>query len=147
MYSNLQTIHSYWAYLVLLVLIVATINAFSGLASKRAYAQKDLRIPLFALIFSHIQLLIAIALYFVSPYFDILANSGMGTVMKDATLRLFLVEHPLTMVIAIVLITIGFSKHKKKTTDVAKFKTIAVFYGLALLLVLSRIPWAQWFSA
>lgn len=147
MYSTLQTIHSYWAYLVLIMLVIAFVNAVSALAKQRAYGEKDLRLPLFALIVSHLQLLIAIPLYFVSPYFDILSNSGMGVVMKDANLRLFLVEHPLTMIIAITLITIGFSKHKRKETDRGKFKTVTVFYGLALLLVLSRIPWQTWFVA
>ncbi|MDH3322797.1 MAG: hypothetical protein OEM04_07390, partial [Flavobacteriaceae bacterium] len=65
--------------------------------------------------------------------------------MKDSVVRLFSVEHPLMMILAIVLITVGFSKHKKKTTDSAKFKTLSIFYGLALLLVLSKIPWAYWF--
>jgi hypothetical protein len=49
------------------------------------------------------------------------------------------------MILAIVLITIGWSKHKKKTTDSAKFKTFAIFYGIALLLILYRIPWINWF--
>lgn len=147
MYSTVQTIHSYWAYLVLIMLFIAVVTSFSGLAKQRNYEEKDLRIPLFTLIVSHIQFLIALVLYFVSPYFDILSNSGMGVVMKDATLRLFLVEHPLMMLIAIALITIGFSKHKKKDTAKAKFKTLSIFYGIALLLVLSRIPWQTWFSA
>lgn len=145
-YTTLQTIHSYWAYLVLLFLILSTFNAISGIVSKRSFQSRDLRVSLFTLIFSHIQLVIAILLYFASPYFEMLKNSGMGTVMKDATLRLYLVEHPLMMILAITFITIGFSKHKKKTDDAKKFKTIAVFYGLALLFVLSRIPWGQWFS-
>lgn len=147
MYSTLQLLHSYWAYLVLIMLAVAFINAASGLTKQSPYGEKDLRLPLFALIVSHIQLLIAIPLYFVSPYFDILSNGGMGVAMKDANLRLFLVEHPLTMLIAITLITIGFSKHKRKDTDKGKFKTVAIFYGIALLLVLSRIPWQTWFAS
>jgi hypothetical protein len=48
------------------------------------------------------------------------------------------------MILAIALITIGWSKHKKRTADIAKFKTFVVFYGLALLLILSRIPWNNW---
>jgi multisubunit Na+/H+ antiporter MnhB subunit len=72
---------------------------------------------------------------------------GMGEVMKDSALRKALVEHPLTIIIAIVLITIGFSKHKKKTTDKAKFKTITIFYTIALILILAMIPWDLWFSA
>ena len=65
--------------------------------------------------------------------------------MKDAALRLTSLEHPLINIIAIVLITIGWSKHKKATTSEAKFKSIAVFFGLGLLLILSRIPWSLWF--
>jgi hypothetical protein len=37
------------------------------------------------------------------------------------------------------------SKHKKKANDSDKFKSFAIFYGIGLLLVLSRIPWNQWF--
>jgi hypothetical protein len=56
------------------------------------------------------------------------------------------VEHPFINIVAIVLITIGWSKHKKVMGATAKFKKIAIFYGLGLLLILSRIPWGQWFS-
>ena len=71
---------------------------------------------------------------------------GMGDVMKNSELRKPLIEHPLMIIIAIALITIGFSKHKKKTTDGSKFKTIAIFYGIALVLILAVIPWGLWFS-
>ncbi len=68
----------------------------------------------------------------------------MGGVMKDAAQRLYLVEHPLINIIAVALITIGYSKHKKKLTSTPKFKTITIFYGIALVLFLSRIPWNVW---
>ncbi len=81
----------------------------------------------------------------MSDYFSSLLENGMGDSMKDAVVRLFVVEHPLMMILAVALITVGFSKHKNKTTDKAKFKTIALYYGIALLFVLSKIPWGQWF--
>ncbi len=59
--------------------------------------------------------------------------------------RLLAVEHPFINIIAIVLITIGWSKHKKVMESAKKFKLIAIFYGLGLLCLLSRIPWGQWF--
>ncbi len=65
--------------------------------------------------------------------------------MKDPNLRLYIVEHPLMMIIAVALITVGYSKHKKKLTSTPKFKLLAIFYTLALLVVLSRIPWGNWF--
>lgn len=139
----MKDIHSYWAYLVLAVLIFAVVNAIIGFTQKKQFTDKDLRIGLFALILSHIQLLIGLGWYFMSPWFHIL-KSDVGAVMKDKTLRLLTVEHPTMMILAIVFITIGWSKHKKKTEDTAKFKTFAIFYGIGLVCILSRIPWSNW---
>lgn len=143
MYQTVKNLHSYWAFLVLILLLVAVVNAFMRNSSKKEFTAKSLRISLFALIVSHIQLLIGFILYFVSPWFKVWSSKG-GEVMSDATSRLYLVEHPLINIIAIVLITIGFSKHKKKIESASKYKTIAIFYGIALLLLLSRIPWSSW---
>ena len=137
----MKTLHSYWAYLALIILILATVNAIMGFTSKREFKDKDLRISLFTLIVMHIQLLIGVGWYFMSPWYKSMKVNGI-----DATNRLLAVEHPILMFFAIILITIGWSKHKKKTSDTAKFKTIAIFYVIALLLVLSRIPWSQWFN-
>lgn len=146
MYQTVYFIHTWWAYLVVLVLLVATINSLMGFFSKKEYGNNDFRISLFALIVTHLQLLIGLVLYFVAPYFQAFSEVGMGGVMKDSTLRLYLVEHPLMMLIAVILITAGYSKHKKKLTSNAKFKTLAIFYTLATLFVLSRIPWSAWFN-
>ena len=71
---------------------------------------------------------------------------GMGAAMKDSLVRLHIIEHPLVMILATIIITVGFSKHKNKEKDSAKFKTLIIFYGITLLLVLSRLPWQQWFD-
>ena len=139
----MKDIHSYWAYLVVLMLVFAVYNAVTGISKKREFTDKDLRIGLFTLIVSHIQLLIGLGWYFMSPVYKAL-KADSSAVMGNSASRLLALEHPLMMLIAIILITIGWSKHKKKTEDNAKFKTFAVFYGIALLLVLSRIPWNQW---
>jgi heme/copper-type cytochrome/quinol oxidase subunit 2 len=141
-----KMIHSYWAYLVLLILIIAVLNAIIGLTSKKEFKAKDLRISLFALITAHIQLILGFVAYYFSVYYDTMKNVGMGEVMKNSELRKPLIEHPLLILIAIALITIGFSKHKKKSDDAAKFKTIAIFYTIALILILAVIPWNLWFS-
>lgn len=144
MYSTVYFLHSWWAYLVLLILVIASINSLIGYFSKKEYGATDLRIALFTLIVSHIQLLIGIVLYFVAPYFQAFSEEGMGGVMGNETLRLYLVEHPFIMIIAISLVTIGYSKHKNKLLSSKKFKMLSIFYTLALVLVLSRIPWSAW---
>ena len=141
----MKEVHSYWAYLVLAILIFAVVNAIIGLIQKKQFTDKDLRIGLFALIVSHIQLLIGLAWYFMSPWFTALKEDAAAVMANKAT-RLLAVEHPTMMIVAIILVTIGWSKHKKKTESGAKFKTFAIFYGLGLLCILSRIPWGNWFS-
>jgi hypothetical protein len=63
----------------------------------------------------------------------------------ETTARLTSLEHPLINVLAIAAITIGWSKHKKIVSNVAKFKSIAIFYAIGLILILIRIPWHLWF--
>ncbi|MDH7446178.1 hypothetical protein [Aquimarina sp. 2201CG14-23] len=146
MYEAIQIVHSYWAYLVVLIVTLATINALIGFFTKKEYAPKDFRISLFALIVTHLQLLIGIIILFVSPTIVWFTEGiGMGDIMKDPLLRLYNVEHPLVMILTVVFITVGYSKHKKKLTSTPKFKMLAIFYTLAWILMLSRIPWANWF--
>jgi len=146
MYNFIKEAHSGWAYLVLILLLVAVLNAIIGFSSNKAFTAKDRKISLFGLIATHIQLLLAMFLYFLSPYYNTMKEVGMGEVMKNSDLRLYLIEHPLINLIAIVLITVGWSKHKSATTDKSKFKSIWLMYLIGLVLILSRIPWNAWFA-
>ena len=140
----IQTIHSYWAYLVLIVLISAVLKSVTGYFSNKDYDANAFRLSLFTLIVSHIQLVIGLLLYFTSARFDLWNDLGIGEVMKNSNIRLYLVEHPSINILAVALITIGYSKHKKKLISEPKYRTIAVFYSGALVLILSRIPWNVW---
>jgi heme A synthase len=145
MYETIQILHSYWAYLVLLILTLATFNALFKLIRKKEFNNNDLRISLFALVVVHIQLVIGLILYFVSPLgLESIKVNGMGGLTSFA--RQVAVEHPFVGILGVIFITIGFSKHKKKLTAAKKFKTITIFYMIAWLLILSRIPWSIWFN-
>jgi NADH:ubiquinone oxidoreductase subunit 2 (subunit N) len=141
MYPYIQKFHSLWSYLALILLLLATLNAVLGFFSKKDFKPKDRAIALFGLIAVHIQLLVGLSLYFISP----LGWASFGQ-MSDKALRLTSLEHPLTNIIAIVLITVGWSKHKKALASDRKFKALALFYALGLLLILSRIPWSSWLA-
>jgi hypothetical protein len=139
----IKFLHSYWAYLVLLIVVLATINSIIGALTKKEFGAKDFRIALFALIVTHIQLLIGMVLYvFANNFGDV----AMIDIMKNTTLRLKNIEHPLLMIIAIALLTIGYSKHKTKRTSSGKFKTLSIGYTLALAAMLAMIPWKAWFN-
>jgi hypothetical protein len=139
MYEIIQKLHSGWAYVAFLVLVIAVVNSIIGLLSKKSYTETDKKIGLYALGAIHTQAVIGLLVYFVSP----LGFSGFS--MSDSALRLTSMEHPLMNVLGIVLMTVGWVKHKKLSASESKFKTVAIYYGLGLLLILSRIPWGLWF--
>ena len=141
MYEIIQKLHSGFAYLAFLLLIIAVVNAAIGLFSKKEFVPKDRKIALFALSAIHIQLLLGFTVYFLSP----VGFSSLGQ-MKDAALRLTSLEHPVINLIGIALITIGWVKHKKATTSQSKFKSLSIFYGLGFILILSKIPWQSWLN-
>lgn len=137
------SLNNYLEYLALIFLVVATLNAFWGLISKRSFEIKDLRLSLFTLIFSYIQMFMGITSYFVSDYFSAWKN-GVGAVIRDSNLSVYLIQRPITNILAIVLITMGWSLHKKASVDRKKYFRIAVFYAIGLLLLFSRISWQNW---
>ena len=144
MYDLIHKVHSYWTIFVLIILVIAILNSIVGISKGRKFSSKDLRINLFALIFSLIQFLIGFIKYFVSPCYDKWDSLGIINVMKDAKMRSYLVEHPLINIIAIGLITLGWSIHKRQNISSKKFLRIGLFYTLGLFLFLSRIPWNSW---
>ena len=133
----IKHLHSGWAYLVFLLLVIAIVNALIGFINKKDFTGKDFKISLFALIFTHIQLVIGLVLYLIQGRYDGLSE------MKVSAVRLLALEHPLINIIGIALITIGWSK-SKKVEGTLKFKNILIFYTLGFLLILSRIPWSNW---
>ena len=142
MYIVFKQLHSLIAYFTLALLIISIIYNTISWQSKKPFTKRNKIMAMQGLISVHIQLLIGLVLYFLSP----LGSSNMsGEAMKNAMSRLFVLEHPLTMIIAIALITFGYSKAKRLTEDNLKYKKIVLFYTMGLLLIILRIPWNVWF--
>ncbi len=145
MYTGLLHTHNMFRWLVLITLVLAVLFALTGWFGKREWNKKDNLTGLLLTIFMDIQFLVGIILYaFVSPITKIAFND-FGAAMKNADIRFYAVEHILMMIIALVLVHIGRSKSKKAIAPWKKHKSAAIFYGIALLLVLAGIPWERAF--
>jgi len=131
MYNIVKSAHSGWRYIVLILLVIAVINALSGWLGNKTYTEGNRKLNVFTLISVHIQLLIGLVLFALSPLTKLPMSTAIG--------RYFKAEHTSMMIIAIILITIGNAKSKKITEAVAKHRTIAVFFGLALILIMVAI--------
>lgn len=128
--------HSGWRWIVLLLLLAAIVKMHLGWKGKKTFTGGDKKLALFAMVAFHIQFLFGWILYFMSTK----VNFGEGW-MKNDMFRFFGMEHTLMMTLAMVVITIGYSKSKKKETDLLKFKTLAIYYTIALAMILVMIPW------
>ena len=142
MYTGLSHAHSGLRWVVLVLLILAIFNAYNAWKNDGKLS----KMPLFALIATHIQLILGLVLYFISPYVSF--EDGF---MKETITRFYTVEHISLMLFAIITITVGYSRGKRKPSDETKGRTVFMYYLIGLALILIAIPWpfrnlgAGWF--
>jgi hypothetical protein len=127
--------HSGLRFLIVLFLVLAIVKSLAGWLGKKPYKKSDNLIALLLLSFTHLQLIVGIVTFFMS---DMVKGglSNMAETMKNSALRFWTIEHGVTMFIVIVLITLGRVTSKKAAVDVIKHKKGAIFYGIAMILIL-----------
>lgn len=141
MYSFILATHSLIRWFVLTSLLFAIYRAYRGWLSNKTYTSFDENTRVITTIIAHTQLVIGLALYFISPIVDYFLHH-FKIAVHERQIRFFGMEHVTMMLIAIVLITIGSAKAKRQTGDQQKFKTMAIWFTIALLIILSSIPWS-----
>jgi uncharacterized membrane protein len=128
--------HSGLRWVLLALVLVAIIKGFGGLSGKKPFSAGDKKVAMFAMIMCHIQLVIGLILYFITDKFSAAALAEGNRVAS-----FFAMEHIGGMILGIILVTIGYSTSKRGKTDKAKFKRIAIWYTIGLLVILGSIPW------
>ncbi|QMU30407.1 hypothetical protein [Adhaeribacter radiodurans] len=141
MYPTLLALHSLVRWLVLASLLLAIIYAYKGWFTNKQYSRSDNIIRNIATSFAHIQITIGLFLYYLSPLTTYFLHYFKDA-LHQREIRFFGMEHSFIMFLSLVLITIGSSKVKRLTDDKQKFKTMAIWFTIGLVLILSSIPWA-----
>lgn len=134
MYLGLLHTHSLLRYFILLALLLVIVKAAMGLANKKPFGKWDNKFSLYLLIFTHMQLLTGVILYFVSPF----VKFGPDTMSVKET-RYWTVEHLVAMLLAVVLITVARISSKRIPTDEGKHKRLLIFNLIALVIILIMI--------
>ena len=139
MYTTFLSLHSVFRWLVLVSLLTAIVVHAQGYFRHRVYTRVDYLIRTVAGAISHTQLLVGLTLYFVlSPLAQSFLKNGAD---GNYHLLFFGVYHITMMVLAIGIMTVGGSVAKRAETDQIKFKSIAIYFTVALCLILLAIPW------
>lgn len=141
LYSILLPLHSILRWVVILIAVITIGRALYGWLKKRPWVLLDRRLSAY---FTHgleIQVLIGLILYFISPT-NQTALQNFGAAMGNASLRFFAVEHVVMMVLAVAIAHAGRTLARKAKDSYKKHRNAALFYILAILIVLAAIPWA-----
>jgi len=120
MYNALLVSHSLFRWLVVLSLIVAIITGLRGWMTKKEFTSLDDKVRHWTATIVHIQFMLGLTLYFISPI-----------------IRHFLNNLEETMKIR----EVGSAKAKRKLVDNDKFKTMTIYFLIGFVIILLIIPW------
>ena len=141
MYATLLALHSLIRWFVFTSLVLSVFIACRGWLTNRPFSKFANVLRVITETFANIQLVIGVWLYFISPivaYFF----AHFKDAVHQREIRFFGMEHVTIMLAAMILIFIGSTKTGKRLTDKAKYKTMAIWFSIALFLILTSIPWA-----
>lgn len=142
MYSITKSAHNVIGMAVMFILLVIVIIVLVRLLSKKPFDKLSKTSALIGLISTHLQILLGFLIYFISP---VGMGNMSGEAMKETISRFYIIEHPVGMILAAVLITIGYRRIKNdKYSDAKKHQQILIFYGLGLAIISYFIPWFVW---
>ena len=136
MLTGFKHLHSANRYVLLALLLILIITSLKKWKGNKEYTKQDDKLNLLTFIFTHVQLLLGLVLYFKSDWVQFNENT-----MSNALLRFFTMEHLVGMLIAITLITIGRIKGKKITDSVKRHKLTFWYFLIALVIMGASIPW------
>ena len=145
MKAHLKLAHHYIFYIGFILVLFIAVRALIGIITQKRFLSEDKDMILISTIVLHVQLLIGIILYLSSPILE-KGIQDFAAVMKNSSQRFFLLEHPLGMILAIILVTIGRSKSQKSTIrSKRKYRIIFLLYLIAFIVMAASVPWNKIF--
>ncbi len=140
MQTSLLLLHSFTRWLVLIFILYSIYRAFIGFMKNKTFTKTDDSLRHWTATVAHIQLIIGIILYTKSPIAKAFWSNS-DTSVKDFDMIFFGIIHITLMLISIVFLTIGSAMAKRKSTDREKFKTMLIWFTVALIIIFIAIPW------
>jgi len=129
METGLLHLHSVLRWIILLLLLVCLFQAISKSTAVR-------KTSLWLLISAHTMLLVGLY-QLIAGRFGMMKGLPAGVeLMKDKFYRFFWIEHPVLMILAIILITVARGKAKN-----LNYKSVTWLLIIALLAILVAVPW------
>lgn len=140
MQTGLLHLHNLLRWIILILLLVSIYKSYSGWRGGKAFQSGDKKTWLFTMIAAHLTLLLGLYQWTLGRY-GLFTFKGDGNMMGNAFTRFFQVEHPVSMIIAVVLITLGHGMAKKPVDHTTRYRKAFFYFLIALILILVAVPW------
>lgn len=124
-------LHAVWRWAMLAVGAAAILKALAGWLGKQPWTKVDDRLGMLYTLVIDIQFLIGLILWFAGPF----NFKQLSVAMGNPLLRFYLVEHPLLMIVALVLAHVGRSRSRKAPSAALKHRAAFIFYLLSFLVI------------
>lgn len=133
-------LHSVLRWVIFILLLVAV---YKNLADRnKGFTLSHKKVGLILMICADTMLLVGLYQWFTGPWgLKNIQAVGFKEIMSNSYYRFFAIEHTTGMLLAIILIHLGYSYSKKQVPDIQKHKRSLLYYGLALLIILISVPW------
>ena len=143
MYTFVLAVHNIMRWIVIVLAIIALVRAYWGWFGKREWSLTDRKVGMYFSISMDVQLLLGLILYFGLSPITRAAIQNIGAAMAEAGLRFFALEHLFVMLLAVIVVHIGTALSRKADDSMAKHRRAAIWFTLAVLLILVGMPWSR----
>ncbi|RMF46164.1 MAG: hypothetical protein D6755_06985 [Anaerolineae bacterium] len=143
MYPIVLGIHNIVRWIVVILGVIALVQAYRGWLGKQPWSESARKVQVFFSSAADTQLLLGLLLYFGLSHIVKGAFNDFGAAMGNAETRFFALEHAFYMLLAVVFIHVGTARSKKAETDADKYRQAAIWFTLAFLIVLLGMPWSR----
>ena len=142
MYITLKESHNVLGMIVLFALFLIVLFLLVSFLRKRPFGKSSKIVSLMGLVLAHLQLTFGVILYFLSP---LGMNNFSADSMTHTISRFYMVEHPIGMILAGLLITLGYRACKKENLNSQSiYKRVLIYYTLGIVIISYLIPWFLW---
>jgi hypothetical protein len=140
MYSTLLHAHSIIRWLVVAGILIPLVGSYAALLRPRPFSKADSAGIKWGTSASHLQLVVGMALYVYSPFIREFWSAPASSV-ANTQLLFFSLIHIIGMITSIVLMTVGSSMARRAESDRERFRAVAIYWTIAVVVILLLIPW------
>ena len=141
LYVLFLTLHNLGRWAVMVLAVWALVRAYRGWFGHLPWTKTDDRVGLLFTILLDTQVLLGIILFFFFSSNSTAIFRNFSAAMKNPTQAFFGLEHWFPMIVAMGVAHAGRSLARKLDDPASKHKRVAIFFSMAIVLVLLAIPW------